>query len=227
MNGSEVHRVLQSKGVRFLYHANSVTTSCSILRLRGLASRGAVEAAGLPQTPQASDATDKQFGVWHDVFTDGVDVHYRARKRNLYGPVLFQLPLDALLHLPRGTEVMVARRNPIYWMIGQQVADHYFVTVDELNAGYHYGDFEKHIALRTPSGIVPFPNASVEVTLDNPNYTWEDGRDVYSVAVEKLQHAAQDAGLVVEVAPRACRDGCHCAEAHHTGYTSTVVSEMF
>ena len=43
MTGSDVYDVLQTKGVNILYHANTVTTSCTFLRIGGLASRGYVE----------------------------------------------------------------------------------------------------------------------------------------------------------------------------------------
>jgi hypothetical protein len=82
MNGRDVYRVLQAKGVNTLHHANSVTTSCTFLRIGGLASRGYVEDRHLAQTPQYSDDGDKQLGLWYHVFTDGVDIHARARRRN-------------------------------------------------------------------------------------------------------------------------------------------------
>src|SRR5262249_31053012 len=141
MNGRDVYRVLQAKGVYTLHHANSVTTSCTFLRIGGLASRGYVEDSHLAQTPQYSDDADKRLGLWYHVFTDGVDIHARGSIRNNYGPVLFMLPLTILQQLPPGTDVLVTRKNPARWQSGESAADRYFTSPQEFDDGYNYGDF--------------------------------------------------------------------------------------
>ena len=79
MQAAEVYAVLRQIGVTQLHHANTVTTSCTFLEQGGLASRGFVEDRHLSQTAQpASDEIDKRYGIWHDVFLDHVDIHYRA-----------------------------------------------------------------------------------------------------------------------------------------------------
>lgn len=229
MLGADVYTVFREKGVEHLHHANSVTTSCSFLMLRGLASRGAVEAAQLRQTVQDSDVLDRRFGIWNDVFTDGVDVHLRARRRNFYGPVLFRLPVGYVMDLPQGTDVLVTRQNPVHWVDGQGLADRYFTTPEDLRAGYSFGDFGCHVVFRTASGLMPFPQGLIDIILDRPNFIWkENKRPVYEVAVEKLQHSAEQAGLALNIAPRACRPGCVCGEqGQNTGYNPTIVSKMF
>src|SRR5437879_6502931 len=103
MKGSDVYGVLKEVGATHLYHANSITTSCTFLEQGGLMSRGLVEGRGLEQTKQLSDRIDKKYGIWHSIFLDHIDIHHRANGLNLYGPVLFVLDLEILLGLPEGT----------------------------------------------------------------------------------------------------------------------------
>jgi len=168
---------------------NTVTTSCTFLHLKGLASRAYVEANGLPQTDQYTDALDKTFGIWNDIFTDGVDVHYRggrARGANLYGPVLFELPVAVLLNLPAGSEVMVTKENPANWRYGEPDTEHYFGSLAELEAGYSFGNFKQHIVIRTPTGVLPFGVDPVVIKLDDPKRSLPDGSNAYATAFMKL-----------------------------------------
>ncbi|MDO9069030.1 MAG: hypothetical protein Q7W05_11315, partial [Deltaproteobacteria bacterium] len=105
MTGQEVHLFLAAGGINYLHHANSVKTSNSIIRLGALASRGAVEKNELPQSWQYSDAADKKYGIWNDVFLDAPDFHRRISNPNQYGPVTFELGIDVLLSLPQGSRV--------------------------------------------------------------------------------------------------------------------------
>src|SRR5438874_2367079 len=111
MNGQDVYAVLHAKNMNRLYHANSVTTSCSFLRRGGLLSRGYADDRGLPQTSQYTDNVDKRFGVWYDVFLDTDDYHRRISGRNMYGPVLFVMDSRALTQLPAGSDAFVTRSN--------------------------------------------------------------------------------------------------------------------
>lgn len=86
----DILKVLTQKGIRNLHHANSVKTACSFLKSGKLLSRGNLIDLGLSQTNQYTDALDKEHGLWHDVFVDTVNIHDQARRRNLYGPVLFE-----------------------------------------------------------------------------------------------------------------------------------------
>lgn len=217
LNGAEVYRVLVAKGVSVLHHANTVTTSCTFLQEKGLASRGYVEARSLRQTSQVTDAKDKRYGIWNDVFTDGVDVHYRGGKKrgwNLYGPVLFKIPVATLLRLPEGSHVMITKKNPYNWVDGEPDTDRYFGSIMEFENGYSFGNFDKHIMIRTRNGILPFSDSPVLIDLDNPQRKMPDGRDAYSQALEKLQAVSRSAGLVIAVTAHKCQPGCRCVELY-------------
>lgn len=227
MNGTDVYQVLHQHGVTHLHHANTVPTSCTFLEQRGLASRGWVEHWGLTQTVQYSDDLDKQYGIWNDVFTDGVDIHARASRRNQYGPVLFRLPLGALLTAPPGTSVMVTRRNPVKWVPGEADAARYFLTFEELSAGYHYGEFDQHVVFRTPGWILPLATFPVEIILDNPGRVLSDGNDAYQAAVGKLQAAAAVGGTPITIAQRQCRSTCKCCAGHTSSYEYQSLDAIF
>lgn len=229
MNGAEVYNILEQHGVKHLHHANTVATSCTFLANRYLASRGWVEYFGLPQTPQYSDDKDKQFGIWNDVFTDGVDIHARASRRNQYGPVLFRLPLHALLTAPPGTSVMVTKRNPVKWLVGETDAVRYFLGQEELSAGYQYGTFDYHVVFRAPGWVLPFATFPVEIILDNPGMALSSGVDAYQGAIGKLHAAAaaSEAPIAITIAERACDLTCKCRAGLSSSYAHQNLDALF
>src|SRR5436305_15178842 len=109
-----VFEVLKENGIDFIHHANAVISSCQFLRHGALLSRGTVERRGFYQTEQSSDDLDKSFGLWFDVFTDSVDIHERANRRNLYGPVLFVLRSKIISKAYTG-RIWVTKLNPTNW----------------------------------------------------------------------------------------------------------------
>lgn len=216
MDPKEVLAGLRANGVTQLHHANTVTTSCTLLEQGGLASRGFVADRKLEQTPQYTDKVDQQYGIWHDVFVDSVDIHERARIRNQYGPVLFVLPIDILKHLPAGTIARVTRANPTKWSVGEPDAKRYFLTRGELDEGFVKGDFDQMLVIRTKEGIVRFPE-SVQIVLDDPQRTLKNGTDIYARAKDRLIESAAAGGVNISIAKRKCRDGCGCLETTSKG----------
>lgn len=202
-----VSAALRRQGVRLLYHANTVRTSCTLLSEGRLLSRGAVEDAGLAQTRQESDALDRRYGIWHDVFLDSVDIHYRARRRNLYGPVLFAFPVS-ILDGPEITSVWITRRNPIRWRPEETDEDRFYASVPEFAEEFQYGDFHKHMMIRNADSI---SLETVEaIVVDEPSY---EPNTLVTAAEAALVEAAADGGAVNPrvMSRRTCRHGCRCA----------------
>jgi len=213
MTGAEVHKALVAAGVTQLYHANTVTTACTFLSLAGLASRGYVERKGLAQTKQYTDADDKVYGIWQDVFTDGVDVHARGGRKNganQYGPISFRLPVGCLLRLPVATDVMVMKKNPANWKTSDKAGDRYFLTPADLQSFYSFGTFAQHVVFRVPEGILPFPTDSVEVLLDDPQRKLQSGANAFLDAQTRLNAAAKTRGLTVSYLAPTCPWDCVC-----------------
>jgi hypothetical protein len=213
MTPNDVFRILQKIGADGLHHANTVTTSCSFLENGALLSRGYIEAHSLKQTPQASDAIDKKYGIWNDVFVDHVDIHHRggrSKGANQYGPVLFIFALDLLLQLPPGTNVRVTRSNPWNWTDNQKGEDRWYLTPESLEQDIHRGDFDKMLVITTPDSKVDFPNQEADIALDDPKRTLSNGDDAYIAAEKRLRAAAAKGGVRVTIAPHVCQVGCKC-----------------
>jgi hypothetical protein len=218
MTGSDVYHILRAKWVGTLHHANTIMTSSTFLKIGGLASRGYIDDCRLPQTPQYSDNADKRFGIWYDVFTDGVDIHARGSIRNNYGPVLFQLPLKILLNLPRETDVHVTRKNPVHWKTGDAPSDRYFMSLQELADGYKYGEFGQHVIFRIQNGFLPFVNFPIRILLDDPQSSSASEAEIYNHAAQKLQCASKISNIAVQITKRSCRPGCKCLSGHKLSY---------
>jgi len=220
MEGTEVFGVLKGIRATHVHHANSVTTSCTFLEKGGLASRGFVQDHGLKQTPQpSSDEIDQKYDIWHRVFVDHVDIHDRAGQKkgpNHYGPVLFVLDLDVLLHLPADSEVLVTKKNPVHWQDGEPDGARWFRSAEELAKNIKFGNFDKMLVIQTPSGMLDFPGRSACIILDDPQRKVSSGQDAYTYAEARLKKAAKAGGVQVSVARRTCRDGCTCVEKYAT-----------
>lgn len=193
---------LRKKGVHRLYHANSVLTATTFIEQGGLLSRGEVEARGLRQTPQYSDEVDKEHDVWFDVFLDDVDIHRRARQENKYGPILFVLSTEVLRDCQM--EVLITKSNPLYWKHSESYKDHYFLTLEELESSYRFGDFKQMIILRGISEILPFERFLRKIVVDSPENV---GLDAYDVIVHACREHNIDPALVE---CRTCIPTCKC-----------------
>lgn len=210
MTGQEVYKVLKERvGANAkLYHANSVRTSLSLLKLGGLASRGVVTDRGFSQTPQMSDEKDQEYGIWYDSFLDTYDIHSTLKRRNFYGPVLFVMAAELLLHLPAETTVLVTRCNPTKWG-GLPDDQRYFLTSRELVAGLQVGYFDHMITIRSSNGIVPFAGTVERIILDEPRLSAPNVGQEYVAARDAISAATAQAGIQVQVERRTCV-WCNC-----------------
>lgn len=211
MEGQDVYDILRSKLIHQLYHANTVTTSCTFLELGGLASRGHVTDLGLQQTSQPSDAIDRKYGVWYDVFVDTADIHYRAKRPNEYGPVLFSLDTAILGGLPTGSEIFVTKKNPIYWIASESEDARLFTSLDDLKSGLIEGEFSQMIIIRTPNGILPFPQNAAPIMLDDPKRNLSDGTPAFSHARAQLVATSNGSLGVVQ---HKCKFDCNCVNLY-------------
>lgn len=145
MTNSEIKKVLLSKGVQNLYHTNTVETSLSFMKSGGMLSRGLCEDMGFPQTDQNTDALDKEFGIYYDIFFDSIEIQ-RITGISYYGPVMFVYSLDVLDIVEEGN-ILITKSNPQKWKHTESYNDHYFLRLDELNVSFLKNDFGQHITL--------------------------------------------------------------------------------
>lgn len=225
MQGIDIYQILKRIGVAHLYQANSVVTSCTHLQQGGIVSRGFAEDHGLQQSTQHTDELDRKYGIWHTIFVPHVDIHARqgqTKAPNLFGPVLFVLDLDVLLHLPPGSEVRVTKRSPAYWYDTEPDSARWFYTVEEVAQNLSPDDLHKMPAIQSPLGKFNFPNRRTRIILDDPQRQLHSGLDAYAHAETRLKEAAGQGKVEVSIERRKCPIGCICSSKYAAWSTSVV-----
>lgn len=202
-------RRLLELGVDELYHANSVLTSCQFLKHGALMSRGSIEALGLPQTAQYTDTLDRRYHIWNDVFVDSVDIHKRASRANMYGPVLFVLDTEKLLQDVNSGQIWITRLNPTKWR-GKTQEARWFVDADDWD-DFDANSFDEMVVFRHMGGILPIRNALKHLVVDAPsNLDERPELDLYSYAAGALKFAMHQGPKQVNVKKRVCVRRCSC-----------------
>lgn len=226
LNCADVLSVLRQKGVSHLFHANSVLTACTFLETGHLLSRGAVQDRGLRQTSQSSDEIDRRYGIFHDLFVDGVDIHARARKRapNDYGPVLFVLRMDSVFTDPSlQSALRITKTNPIYWTDHQTDGDRYYNSIEDFSREYRYGDFQKMLTFRVADGSLSLSRHLDYIVLDDPGPV--GGGALFDSAQATLGAAARRGRLTPRIVRRACSTDCACEQRYAANWSR--LSAMF
>ena len=227
LNQVEVYDFLKSKGIDYLYHANTVTTAITFLEQGGLLSRGAVERLNLQQTPQMSDGIDKEFGVWNDIFLDSNDLHTRFNRQNHYGPVLFKLNIDILLS-PNLPQLWITRDNPTNWNTSYGENEKYFNSMETLKDVYDVGAFKEMITLRNTFEVLPFNPHLVEIILDDP-YVSLRKENVIDKAVESLSEVFNECNYDYENVKWTIREcqNCYCRENYLNEVGASKLEQLF
>lgn len=216
----ELYEFLISKGIHNLYHANTVTTSCTFIEHGGLLSRGMVESYGFKQTSQSSDDIDKKYDVWNKIFLDVFDLHDYFRRENRYGPVCFVLDVELLLDekLPY---IQITRDNPIYWE-SKNDSKNYYSSIDEYIAIFDECKNNKTIQRKmiTICGnnyILPFSDYLRQIMLDN-----FCAPTAYIKIKSKLEQYDYNALLLKQ---RECKQ-CYC-DKNYSKYDKKDIERLF
>lgn len=212
MKAKDVKEILVQSGVNYLYHVNTIATSLSYIKSGGLLSRQTADDMGLPQTPQSSDETDKEFGVYNDIFFDSVDIHQRASRANHYGPLMFVYSVDVLDTLEE-YDICITKSNPMFWNRNMSYEDKYFTNSENLFFEFARGNFSQHITIRDISKPLPFEYL-IEIVIENPG-------EKYSEFLHQAIEALKNAGVKVPIVVRKCKDTCRCVttySGHKSGY---------
>lgn len=195
--GTEVFTILKEKDVQYLYHANTVATALTFIEEGALLSRHYVESNGLFQTPQDSDEKDKHYGIWDDVFIDGVDNHFQHKRHNIYGPVLFVLKPELLLEINKHP-LLVTRYNPQYWDNFPTWKSRYIADLTELKRDYknwQNNSSRMMFTIRSCGKYVAFSKYLKAVVVERANYYVGkgDNRREIAIAVRSALRKALDA----------------------------------
>lgn len=205
LSPTEVKKVYMAHGIRFLYHANVVLTSLTFITQNGLLSRGSVQDRGLSQEGQGSDPIDEEFGVWHNIFLDSVDIHKRVKDRNKYGPVLFEFSID-VLDSPCIEEVKVTKENPEDWD-SLDSKERYFENAEDLSENLQKGNFKQELLLKIHNdNVLPF-DCLCSVILDNPQL---EDNSYFENAKTKIEAEMQSHCPKASLEIRQCSPDCKC-----------------
>jgi len=195
INPVVVYRILTEKGVKHLFHANTVLTSLTFINQNALLSRNHVEVNGLAQTEQKSDNEDRKFNVWDDVFLDGLDLHEKYSRPNKYGPILFVMKLELLL-APSLPPLLVTKKNPWYWKDHNTWGEKYFNDSEEIKAKYLVkGQLDSQImfTLRSPNTFIKLNKYLVSVMVDKApiivSYNSNEKKKIRDQAFDKIREA--------------------------------------
>lgn len=210
LDNKKLYELLKDQGVEKLYHANTVATSLTFIEEGGLLSREYIEKKELYQTPQTSDAKDKLFDVFDDIFLDTTDLHKHFHRQNHYGPVLFQFSLELLLD--ENIEIWVTKDNPIYWSKDSDLSDNYFSCVKELSEGWDKHEIQKKMyTIKKPKEPILF-NYLESITLDNPQVLINDDVSLHSESKSAFNKATKNKNDIdTKVIFRKCGH-CFCTE---------------
>lgn len=215
----QLKQILIEHDVEYLYHANTVATAVTFLSHGGLLSRGAVEEQNLFQTPQESDALDKQLGVFFDIFFDSDDIHARAHDLNAYGPITFVYSVDVLDTL-HDKAVKVTKDNPIRWNETTTETERYFTELIPMSFEYHKGAFQQHLTICNIHEPLAFSPYLVKVLIENPNIP---NTTYFDKAVDTIQRLLERNGLDVSLFEvRQCSNDCNCQvkyKSYKEGFT--------
>ncbi|MBP5431395.1 hypothetical protein [Ruminococcus sp.] len=208
-SGNEIKTHLLKNGITELFHANTVTTSLSFISEGGLLSRGEVEKRGLKQTPQPSDADDKLYNIWNDIFFDSCDVHKRVCNANKYGPVCFVFSVDLLddTSLP---PIRITKNNPFNWEnnITDNIENNYIDDISE----YQKGNIAMHLTFCDCHTEIPFSSYLKKIIIDDPHL---DDNDIFEKAKNSILEQLRINNIDCELQIRHCRL-CNCIKKYNS-----------
>jgi len=203
----QVHDILSEKGVTELFHANSVATACHFLRSNSLLSRGTVERLGHFQTSQKSDTLDQRSSLWYDIFVDTVDIHQRAKRANVYGPVTFVMDAMMILKCYTG-KIWVTKLNPTKWE-GKSDKERWFQDKEDLKENFMKGQFDQMLVFRHCGGELPFNGYLKHIIIDDPEIKVKSV-DFYSLAIGAMWASMPGAEKRIKIKKRKCSSSCIC-----------------
>lgn len=230
VSAEELYDFLSSREFKYFFHANTVKTSCTLIRQKGLLSRGAMSAQKLPMTPQSSDDIDKQFDVWNDIFFDLVDLHGYFPRQNLYGPVCFKLSNEFLLdkNLPN---ICITKDNPIYWTNNMSEEEKYYSSISE-----YITDFEKSMknhtiqskmfTIHNTKKHIPFKKYLVAITLDNPAVK-VNGVALFPLAKEAINSSLSESGFNIDILKMRICNNCFCKANYFNQVSVDELEKLF
>lgn len=219
----ELHSLLKSKGVKYLYCANSVKNSCSILKCGELISKHQLNYKKLPMTEPVNSDLEKSASVWNKTLFFICDLHGYFARQNKHGPVCFVMDIDFLLEIHE-KDLYITKRNPINWKKHLKQNQICYSSVAEFAEEFDSLLPERRahkniILVRDKKSIIDLKKYLVKIILDKPAHR----HLLFLKAQEALKSALEKSELTnVPLKIRNCKDFCFC----ETNYGEMTIEEI-
>lgn len=92
------------------------------------------------------------------------------------------------------------------------IKERWFQDKEDLDENFVKGRFDQMVVLRHCGGELPFGKHLKKIILDDPGRLPNKNGDFYSMAVDALRLAMQDAGISVPIKRRQCVAPCTCKD---------------
>lgn len=224
---AELHSFLKSKGVKYLYCANSVKNSCSMLECGELISKHQLNYKKLPMTEPINADSEKKASMWNKIPLYICDLHGYFTRQNKQGPVCFVMDIDFLLEIHE-KDLYISKRNPINWKKHLKSNQICYSSVAEFAEEFDslLPERKAHkniILLRDKKSAVDLRKYLVKIILDKPAHR----HLLFMKAQKALKSALEKAELAnIPLKIRECKDFCFC-EANYGEMTIEEIENLF
>lgn len=224
---NELHAFLKSKGIKYLYCANSVKSSCTMLEQGELLSNHQLNYRKLPLTEPVNTESEKRAGVWNKISFYICDLHGYFTRQNKQGPVCFVVDIDFLLDIHE-KDLYISKRNPINWKKHLKHNQIYYSSVAEFAEDFDslLPKRKAHktiILVRDKKSTINLKKYLVKIILDKPAH-----RHLLFVKSQKALSSALEKSKLANIPLkiRNCNDFCFC-ETNYSEMTKEEIETLF
>lgn len=219
----ELHSLLKNKGVKYLYCANSVKNSCSMLENGELISKYQLNYKKLPMTEPVNSDSEKKSSMWNKISFYICDLHGYFTRQNKQGPVCFVVNIDFLLDIHE-KDLFITKRNPINWKKHLKQNQICYSSVAEFAESFD-SLLPKRMAhktiilVRDKKSTIDLKKYLVKIILDKPAHR----HLLFTKAQTALKSALEKSELAnIPLKIRNCKDFCFC----ETNYSEMTIEEI-
>lgn len=224
---AELHLFLKSKGIKYLYCANSVKNSCSMLEYGELISKHQLNYKKLPMTEPVNSDIEKKASMWNKISFYICDLHGYFTRQNKQGPVCFVMDIDFLLEIHE-KDLYISKRNPInrkkHLKQNQICYSSVAEFAEEFDSLLPERKAHKNIILvRDKKSAINLKKYLVKIILDKPAHR----HLLFMKAQKALKSALEKAELPnIPLEIRNCRHFCFC-ETNYGEMTTEEIESLF
>lgn len=199
LDSKSIYKILTAKNIDYFHHVNTYQTSKTFIENNALLSRKYVDNKHLNQTPQSSDAIDKEYGIYDDIFVDGLDLHKHFNRNSPYGPIMFKIDLK-LLTVPNFSKIYITKDNPTNWRSKPNLEDRYYNDINEFEKDYRNSgklkDGQIMFTFKNASNTLKLNKFCKGVIVDNPHvFSTDKSKSLGHITFDKISNELKNNGL--------------------------------